>query len=97
MRKLRVFVQTAITDQEGNYAQVAGGSVTCTLERKDAATGRHFRGYKDEGIKVFRNGTALVFGSGEIRLSADGWFTAQEVEEVFSAFLRSSELPSSVK
>lgn len=87
----------SLTDEAGNYVQVAGGGVTCMLERRDAATGRHFRGYKDQRSKVFPDGTALVFGGGEIRLSADEWFTAQEVEEVFSAFLRSSELPSSVK
>ena len=87
----------SLTDEEGNYVQVAGGGVTCMLERRDGATGRHFRAYKDERSKVFPDGTVLVFGGGEIRLSADEWFTAQEVDEVFSAVLRSSELPSSVK
>lgn len=87
----------SLTDEKGNYVQVAGGGVTCMLERRDAASGRHFRGYKDEKSKVFPDGTALVFGGGEIRLSADEWFTAQEVAEVFSAFLRSNELPRLVK
>jgi hypothetical protein len=87
----------SLTDENGNYIQVAGGGATCMLERRDAASGHHFRGYKDERSKVFPDGTALVFGGGEIRLSADEWFGAQEVEEVFCAFLRSGELPSSVK
>ncbi|QWT22155.1 hypothetical protein KPL74_09120 [Bacillus sp. NP157] len=87
----------SLTDGAGNYVQVAGGGVTCMLERRDAATGRHFRGYKDQKSKVFPDGTVLVFGGGEVRLSADEWFTAQEVEGVFVAFLGSSELPSSVK
>jgi hypothetical protein len=87
----------SLTDENGNYVQVAGGGVTCMLERRDAASGHHFRGYKDERSKVFPDGTALVFGGGEIRLSADEWFAAQEIAEVFSAFLRSNELPPLVK
>lgn len=87
----------SLTDQSGNYLQVAGGGVTCMLERRDAASGHHFRGYKDERSKVFPDGTALVFGGGEIRLSADEWFSAQEIAELFSAFLRSDELPPLVK
>lgn len=80
----------SLTDENGNYVQVAGGGVTCMLERRDAASGHHFRGYKDERSKVFPDGTALVFGGGEIRLSTDEWFAAQEIAEVFSAFLRSN-------
>jgi len=87
----------SLTDVKGNYLQVAGGGMTCMLERKDIVSGHHFRGYKGEKSKVFPDNTALMFGGGEVRLAADEWFTAQEVVEVFLAFLRCSELPLSVK
>lgn len=86
----------SLTDEQGNYLQVAGGGVTCMLERRDAVSGRHFRGYKGEKSKVFPDGTALVFGGGEVHLAADEWFSAKEVSEVFSAFLCGTNLPSSV-
>ena len=87
----------SLTDEQGNYLQVAGGGVTCMLERRDVASGHHLRGYKEEKSKVFPDGTSLTFGGGEIRLAADEWFTAQEVADVFSSFLRGGELPASVK
>ncbi|APG03066.1 hypothetical protein BJI69_03525 [Luteibacter rhizovicinus DSM 16549] len=36
----------SLTDGQGNYLQVAGGGVTCMLEKRDVVSGRHFRGYK---------------------------------------------------
>jgi|ERR1700744_2778510 len=86
----------SLTDEHGNYLQVAGGGVTCMLERRDAVSGRHFRGYKDERSKVFPDGTALVFGGGEIHLAADEWFSSKEISEVFTAFLHGANWPSSV-
>lgn len=87
----------SLTDDNGNYVQVAGGGVTCTLEKRDVTTGKHFRGYKDEKSKVFPDGTALVFGGGEIRLQADEWFNVDEVSAVFTSFLKREELPTFVR
>lgn len=86
----------SLTDEHGNYLQVAGGGVTCMLERRDASSGRHFRGYKSEKSKVFPDGTALIFGGGEIHLAADEWFSSKEISEAFIAFLHGANLPSSI-
>jgi hypothetical protein len=83
----------SLTDGLGNYLQVAGGGVTCMLERRDAASGRHFRAYHDAPSKVFADGTVLAFGGGNIKLMADEWLTAPMVLEVFLAFLEGHELP----
>src|SRR5438552_2235378 len=64
----------SLTDEKGDYLQVAGGGVTCLLERRDAATGRHYRAFHDNPSAVFADGTALVFGGGEVKLAADEWF-----------------------
>jgi hypothetical protein len=87
----------SLTDDAGNYVQVAGGGVTCMLERRDVISGRHFRGYKEERSKVFPDGTALVFGAGQVRLAADEWFSAQEAAEIFVSFLVGNAFPSYVQ
>ena len=87
----------ALTDEGGNYLQVAGGGITCMLERRDAAGGRHYRACRDVPSKVYPDGTILAFGGGDIRLMADEWFTAPMVLEVFLAFLGGLGLPASVK
>ncbi len=87
----------SLTDDEGNYLQVAGGGVTCLLERRDARSGDHFRGYHDKPSPVFGDGTALVFSGGEVRLNADEWFTASAVADAFAAFLTGAPLPDNIR
>lgn len=87
----------SLTDDQGNYLQVAGGGVTCMLERRDMAAGRHYRGYHDIRSKVYPDGTILAFGGGEIKLLADEWFTAPIVVDAFLAFLNGQPLPPSIK
>lgn len=60
-----------LTDNRENSRQVGGGGITCMLERRDAASGRHYRGHHGLPSKVFADGTTLVFGGGTIPLAAD--------------------------
>lgn len=87
----------SLIDENENYLQVAGGRVTCMLEKRDAVNHRHYRAYQDEKSKVFEDGTLLVFGGGRIAMRADEWFTSAKIEEVFLAFLRGDELPENIK
>lgn len=87
----------SLTDEEGNYLQVAGGGVTCMMERRDVALARHFRAYQDKRSQVFADGSILAFGGGEIKLAADEWFTSTDVVETFLAFLSKTALPERVK
>lgn len=87
----------SLSDDKGNFLQVAGGGVTCMLERRDASSKRHYRAYNEERSKVFPDGTLLVFGGGKLPLQADEWFNAQVVVEVFLAFLNGRELPESIR
>jgi hypothetical protein len=87
----------SLTDDKGNYLQVAGGGVTCMMERRDAVLARHFRAYQDKRSQVFADGSILAFGGGEIKLSSDEWFTSADVEETFLAFLAKTALPQRVK
>ena len=87
----------SLTNKNGDYLQIAGGGVTCMLERRDSLAGRHYRGYQDRRSKVFPDGTVLVFSGGEIPLAADEWFTSEQVLMVFIAFLKNTELPDFAK
>lgn len=86
-----------LDDGAGGYLQVAGGGVTCMMERRDARTQRQERAFRDRTSEVFVDGTRLVFGAGRIPLRADEWFTAEEVAAVFVRFLRSEPLPEEVR
>nr|CUV16971.1 conserved protein of unknown function [Ralstonia solanacearum] len=81
----------------GSYVQVAGGRVTCMVERYDAETGRHFRAFHDRPSPVYPDGTILSFGAGNIPMKADEWFLAQQVVELFIAFLQDQPFPEYVR
>lgn len=87
----------SMTDEAGNYLQVAGGGVTCMLEMRDASARRHYRAYQDVDRPIHPDGTLLVFGGGEIPLKADEWFAAPMVADAFVSFLKGEELPSSIR
>ena len=86
----------ALTDEAGNYVQVAGGGVTCMLERREASNGRHFRAFQDKRNAVFADGTRLAFSGGEVPLASNEWFTSADAEALFLAFLRKEALPSHI-
>jgi hypothetical protein len=86
----------SLTDDPGNYLQVAGGALTCLLERREAATGRHYRACLDAPRLVQPDGTLLTFGGGAIALRADEWLPATLVTEAFIAFLHHKTLPASL-
>jgi hypothetical protein len=66
------------------------------IERRDASNKRHYRAFQGKRSAVFVDGTALVFSGGEVKLASDEWFTSQDVEDVFSAFLRGEQLPTRI-
>lgn len=76
----------SLEDGEGNYVQVAGGGVTCMVERFDASTRTRERAFHDHSSPVSPDGTVLAFGGGEVKLMADEWLTADEVVAIFLAF-----------
>ena len=87
----------SLADETGSYLQVAGGGVTCMLERKDMPSGKQYRGYQDKPCNTFPDGTLLVFSGGEIPLKNDEWFNIDQVTIVFGAFLKGASMPSFVK
>lgn len=83
----------SLTDAHGNYVQVAGGGVTCMLERYDAESRKRFRASHGNPSPVRPDGTILSFRAGNIPMPSDEWFMSDQVADVFTAFLRSELLP----
>lgn len=86
----------SLTDANGNYVQVAGGGVTCIIERYIAEDRRRFRAFHDKPSDIRPDGTILAFRAGNIPMRADEWFMSNQVVEVFVAFLNGKEFPAYV-
>lgn len=99
LRKLKSYGPSSfacITDEDGNYMQVAGGRVTCFIERYDAKSKKLFRGYHSNSSTNFEDGTSLSFGAGSVGLKKDEWFNIDDVIEVFLLFYKGQKLPEDI-
>jgi hypothetical protein len=85
-----------LTDNFGNYVQVAGGGVTCMIEHFKIDGGRRWRASHDKPSPVRPDGTILVFRAGNIPMRSDEWFMSDQVVEIFLAFLNGKPFPSSI-
>lgn len=91
IRTLRSYGKSSyasLTDPEGNYVQVAGGGVSCLIERFEVNASQRWRAFHDRPSPVRPDGTLLVFRAGSIPMRADEWFISDQVLEVFLAFLK---------
>ena len=83
----------SLTDDYGRYVQVAGGGTTCMVEKYDPQSGECLRAFHDKPNPVYPDGTILSFRAGNLSMKSDEWFKADQVVEVFIAFLDDSEFP----
>jgi hypothetical protein len=65
----------SLTDDAGNYVQVAGGGVSCMIERFECDAQR-WRAFHDKPSPVRPDGTILVFRAGNVPMRSDEWFMA---------------------
>jgi hypothetical protein len=86
----------SLTDNLGNYIQVAGGGVTCMVEKYEISDDNRMRAFHDKPSPVFPDGTVLVFGGGELKMKADEWFLSDIVVELFLCFFHKREYPENV-
>lgn len=99
LKKLRSYGPSSygcITDAEGNYIQVAGGRVTCFIERYDAKQKKLYRGYHSISSTNFDDGTILSFSGGNVSLQKDEWFNMDDVIEVFLSFSQCLDFPDGI-
>lgn len=86
----------SLTNESGNYVQVAGGGVSCMVELFDVTTEARSRAFHDKPNAARPDGTILVFGAGNLRMRSDEWFMANRVVEIFLAFHSAAPFPSYV-
>ncbi|WP_133295988.1 hypothetical protein [Zooshikella ganghwensis] len=56
----------------GDFVQVAGGRMTCLLEKKVGST--IYRAYQSNPSTPFPDGTILSFSGGDVAMKNDEWF-----------------------
>ncbi len=96
LRSLRSYGPSSyasLTDDLGNYIQVAGGGVTCMVERYEKEANKRERAYHDKPSSVRPDGTILVCRTGNIPMKSDEWFVADQVVELFITFLNREPYP----
>jgi len=85
-----------LTDEEGNYIQIAGGDAGCTIERRQLKPLYHMRAYREDPGDGHKDGDKLKSGAGDIELKHDEWFTKDEALAVFIAFHERASYPEFV-
>lgn len=85
----------SLTDELGNYLQVAGGGPTCLLEKRSVVDRKHFRAYLETPSGIHPDDTILAFSGGEVKLRADEWISVPLVTQAFTAFVHGNDLPQS--
>jgi hypothetical protein len=87
----------SLTDESGNYIQVAGSRPWCVLERRSVAPMLHERAFQHTPTPKYNDGAKIRTGAGEITLQHDEWFLLKDAAEVFVAFLNRETVPSQVQ
>lgn len=87
----------SLTNESGDYIQVAGGGVSCMVELFVAPTAVRCRAFHDKPSAARPDGTILVFGAGNLPMRSDEWFMANQVVEIFLVFHSNAPFPDYVR
>ncbi len=83
-----------LTAQDGSYLQIAGGRVSCVLEKRHQNDGKHYRAHLGEAKVPFKGTQTLMFGGGHMQMEPDEVLFIDDVICVFKAFFDGEYLPS---
>lgn len=87
----------SLTDEAGNYIQVAGSRPWCVIERRQLAPPKHERAFQETPKPKYMDGARLSTGTGDIALRHDEWFLLKDAADIVVAFLRHDAIPERVK
>lgn len=87
----------SITDDDGNYIQIAGSRPWCLIEHRSVSPLAHHRAYQNTPIPKYKDGAKLNTGAGSITLKHDEWFLLKDAADVAVAFLHGDPFPAFVK
>jgi hypothetical protein len=87
----------SLTDEAGNYIQVAGSRPWCVIERRHLKPLKHERAFQETPKPKYKDGAKLSTGAGELSLKHDEWFLLKDAAELAVSFLRQEEVPARVQ
>lgn len=87
----------SLTRQDGSYVQAAGGRQLCLIERREISDNSHWRAVHIECASPSSGSKTLIFGGGQVKLSAQEIFSIDEVITVWRAFFDSTPLPEEIR
>jgi len=87
----------SLTDEAGNYVQLAGSRPWCVIEYRRLKPLQHDRAFQDTPTPKYKDGAKIKTGAGDISLRQDEWFLLKNGAEVLAAFLRKDRFPANVQ
>jgi len=87
----------SLTDEAGNYLQVAGGRPWCVVEKREVSPLRHWRAHTESGRRPYADGAKIRSKAGEIVLRADEWILLKQATDLFAAFSARKAFPDFVR
>lgn len=87
----------SLTDEVGNYIQIAGSRPWCVIERRRLKPLQHDRAFQVTPTPKYNDGAKLQTGSGSITLLHDEWFLLKDAADIFAAFHRKDDFPAQVQ
>lgn len=83
-----------LTNEKGDYVQVAGGRVTCMVEHK--TQNKSVRAYLEKPKVNFDKPHQLTFGAGSLLLEPDEFLFIDDVISIFLSFFQSRDFPEHI-
>ena len=87
----------SLTDNAGNYIQIAGSRPWCVIERRHLKPLQHDRAFQATPTPKYNDGATLQTGAGRITLRHDEWFLLKDAVDIFAAFVRKDNFPAQVQ
>jgi hypothetical protein len=87
----------SLTDERGNYLQIAGNRPWCRVEQRNIAPFSHARAHQDTPTPKYKDGAKLRTGAGDIKMMHDEWFLLKDAAEIAVAFLKREPFPASIQ
>jgi hypothetical protein len=87
----------SLTDEAGDYVQLAGSRPWCLVEMRRHNPTRHERAFQHTPQPKYADGAKIITGAGEIVMKHDEWFLLKDAADIFVAFLNRQPYPEKVE
>lgn len=85
-----------LSDDRGNFIQVAGGGVTCVVERKSFGESTIYRAFLIEPRNKYEGLQEIYFGGGSLKVNPNEILFISDVIDCFKSFYDNISYPKSI-